>query len=96
MASTFNNVWGNIYSTLLNAKIVIGKSYEDNDLMRLLARSSNKNADLEKVIPRSSPCAAPTALMTCWPTPTSALHRATAHSCTQRMFGAPTFYYILY
>ena len=33
MASTFNNAWGNIYKTLLNAKIVISKSYENDDLM---------------------------------------------------------------
>ena len=33
MASTFNNSWGNIYKTLLNAKLVIGKSYENNDLL---------------------------------------------------------------
>ena len=33
MASTFNNTWGNLYSTLLNAKIVISKSYENNDLL---------------------------------------------------------------
>ena len=33
MASTFNNTWGNIYSTLLNAKIVVGKSYENSDLL---------------------------------------------------------------
>lgn len=32
MPSTFNNVWGNLYSTLKNAKIVIEKSYTDNDL----------------------------------------------------------------
>ena len=33
MASTFNNTWGNIYKTLLNCKLVVSKSYENNDRM---------------------------------------------------------------